>query len=641
MKKQPYPLIKLTGGLNVSAEPSLLEDTDNPEILQVIHDKGLVKKDSEYTALGLPVLGVPLLQEAFYKTDGTVYQVMCTTTSVYYLDTVHREWLDVTPGVTVEDCEDIWTGVGGGASCSADVDCKRGTYSCKVVIGAGFTTGVAAYEDFTSANLSTYTHIHLWIKSSLALDAADVSILLDDTSACASPIETLDVPALAANTWTRVSIALAHAASDTAIISVGLKVNVDKGACNIYLDDIRAVIEFTGDEDNLFFSAVMNDTYIITNGANAIQKWTGGEVSFEALGGSPPSKATTICAFHTHLILGGTTETGTFYPQRIRWASVGTTETWSGGSSGYIDLVDTVDWIMHIKLLKGRCIVYKDYSFWELTYIGGTAIFRPELRMNQTGTLAPGTIVDTGEVHILYSNGNIVAFDGLSTTPLADDLTALLYETGTREISLATVGRATALYLAELNHYMIVFPEEGIMLKYMERTKSWSRFNGKYVHSLGYYSSAATPLVWSAATETWETIAGSWAYRDLPASAPTVLLGWSDGQVYEDDRVSYGTTEMTWVTKDFIFGHASRITEVRVNFRYGGLTIYYSLDGGLTYTSLGTFAYAADWVEAMKEINTTTQRIRFKITSAEYQLEIKWLEPWYIPRKLSKALIEE
>jgi len=639
MKKQPYPITNLTGGLNVAVDPTFLEDKDSPEILEVLYDKGLLKKDFGKVALGTALLGTPIFLDAFYLTTGTSYVLAFTTTTAYKLNETLMEWEDITQGVILDTCESAWTA---SANVTATADAtvyKVGTKSAKLVIAAAFTTGLAAYYNHaTTADLTGCTEIHMWVYSTLALAAGDIEFYIDDTDACASPVENIAFPALTAGTWTRVTLTIATPAALGTVHSWGLNVVVDKGANTIYIDEIHGVKEFTGDEDNILFSATLSDTYVVTNGVDAIQKWTGSGLLAD-LAGSPPI-AKTICSFQSRLITGGTTETGTAHPQRVRWSSAGTIETWSGGTSGYIDLVDTVDWVMHLKLLRGKCMVYKDYSIWELLYIGGTAVFKPELRVNGSGTLAPNTIVDRGETHVFYSDGNIIEFDGMHVSSIADKIVPLLYETGVKLISLATVGRATGLLLEEIQTYLLCFPEEELLFKYNFRTKSWVRYNSKPIYTLGYYYSAATLPLWSEMSTTWSTTVGSWAYRNLPANAPTTLLGWSTGQIYNDDRVTLSSDELVWVTKDFLFGHSHRLTEIRTVFRYGGFTLYYSTDGGLNYTSLGTFGYASDWTEGVKYLNISTQRIRFKITTSETRFELKWIEPWYVPRARSTSLTE-
>ena len=120
-------------------------------------------------------------------------------------------------------------------------DRKRGTGSNKFVIAAGASAGDIATDSITSKNISKYDYLECWVKSTVATSAGNLKILLDDSASCASPLETLSIPALLADTWTYVRIALANPELNTAIISIGLEYDSDLGACQIRLDDIKVV----------------------------------------------------------------------------------------------------------------------------------------------------------------------------------------------------------------------------------------------------------------------------------------------------------------------------------------------------------------------------------------------------------------
>ena len=120
-------------------------------------------------------------------------------------------------------------------------DYKKGSASNKFVIAVGASAGDIATDSITSVNLAKYDYIEFWIKSTVATSAGNLKILLDDSASCASPIETLNVPALTANTWKYCRVALSNPHTDTAIISVGLEYDSDLGACTVHLDDIKAV----------------------------------------------------------------------------------------------------------------------------------------------------------------------------------------------------------------------------------------------------------------------------------------------------------------------------------------------------------------------------------------------------------------
>jgi hypothetical protein len=118
---------------------------------------------------------------------------------------------------------------------------KQGTASNRFVIAAGASAGDIATDSITSKDISAYDYIEFWARSTVAASAGNLKILLDDTASCASPLETLSVPALSADTWTFCRVALANPRSDTAIISVGLEYDADLGACTVWLDDISVV----------------------------------------------------------------------------------------------------------------------------------------------------------------------------------------------------------------------------------------------------------------------------------------------------------------------------------------------------------------------------------------------------------------
>jgi hypothetical protein len=145
----------------------------------------------------------------------------------------------------IEDCEDAWNEdtvaeVTATASTTAAA-LAVGTNSAKFAIGAAFTTGIIGFEQISSTNLSKYTHIYAYVYSTVALDAGDVQLLLDNTAKCASPLETINLPAIPATTLTRVRLPLANPELDLAVISIGLKLTADKGAMDFHIDDVRAV----------------------------------------------------------------------------------------------------------------------------------------------------------------------------------------------------------------------------------------------------------------------------------------------------------------------------------------------------------------------------------------------------------------
>ena len=121
-------------------------------------------------------------------------------------------------------------------------DRKQGSQSLKMVIAAGASAGDFVTDSITSTDLSKYDYVELWVKSTVATSAGNLKLLLDNSASCASPLETLSIPALSADTWTYCRVALANPETDTAIISIGFEYDSDLGACTVWIDDIKAVV---------------------------------------------------------------------------------------------------------------------------------------------------------------------------------------------------------------------------------------------------------------------------------------------------------------------------------------------------------------------------------------------------------------
>jgi hypothetical protein len=116
---------------------------------------------------------------------------------------------------------------------------KLGTYSSSCTVAAAFTTGVVASKALTSTNMSNYGGVRFWARSSVTLAAGDWQLLLDDSANCASPVLTLNIPAMTANTNYQFYLDGGNMSAATAIISIGLKQAVDKGAMIFQIDDIH------------------------------------------------------------------------------------------------------------------------------------------------------------------------------------------------------------------------------------------------------------------------------------------------------------------------------------------------------------------------------------------------------------------
>jgi hypothetical protein len=122
-------------------------------------------------------------------------------------------------------------------------DKRQGTQSLKLTIAAGASAGDFVTDSITSVNISGYDYIEMWVKSTVLTISGNLKLHLDDGTVTAdgNDLESLDIPALTADTWTFVRMALSNPESDTAIVSIGLEYDSDLGPCTIWMDDISTV----------------------------------------------------------------------------------------------------------------------------------------------------------------------------------------------------------------------------------------------------------------------------------------------------------------------------------------------------------------------------------------------------------------
>ena len=152
-----------------------------------------------------------------------------------------------TSSLLIEDCEDAWT-ADNATTANTDADAKVGSFSVKNVIPGALGANILLSHEggIGLATLVGYDAMFLWIKDSIGSSLNDNQMLLDDTAACTSPIEFLQIPALTAATWTQVFMMFADPSLLGSIDAVGLKQIAALGARNIFLDDIRALAEIDG-----------------------------------------------------------------------------------------------------------------------------------------------------------------------------------------------------------------------------------------------------------------------------------------------------------------------------------------------------------------------------------------------------------
>lgn len=405
---------------------------------------------------------------------------------------------------------------------------------------------------------------------------------------------------------------------------------------------------FTGNESDRFnyvitYDANGNDLFVFTNGVEDIQKWDGSANDCANLDGwANTAKAKFLVSFQSRLCAARTTEGGQACPTRVRWSVAGDPEDIANTGSGFVELVETPGWITSSVILKGKWFIIKEDSIWEMVYVGGTTVFVPVLRIPVIGSFVE--VVNLGEQLMIVASDNVYLFDGLSLAPIGNNIRPWLYEVDNMLVNASALNRMVGTYFKDTQITQLNFPTSGanpdLELSFDHKYNAWLKRPREYT-AVGPYTEDIAPT-WSsgAANATWANLANDvpWLSRSVVSGAPLTWYGTKDGYIYVDDRLTKSSDSMLFETKDFIFEHASRIVECRVQAKGGPFTIAYSLNKGVTWSAPVTMAVSTSWTEYSMPLNLTTQLIRFKIESSAEDIDIKWIEPWYIPRTRSLPL---
>jgi hypothetical protein len=618
-------LIAPRGGLNLSLPADLISMIEMSDCRNVFSQEGMIKKRYGYKTLGgnLPLPGVVVGFDQFYLFDGTSYLIVVTTVMPFYLasPTSSPYWETLHENEVEDDCETTWTSDMGANGAVADETTikKVGSTAQKISPAAGFTTGLMAHRNQSLGDKSSYSYIRFWIRSSVAQAEGDLQFCIDNTAGCGSPTETLDIPALEADTWKLVFLACSDPASNmTSIESLGLSCAADNGACNIYIDDIRFVKSFsssnaydTVDEDFASYDYIRKTTetdpwWILTNGVDAIKYFTG-TGSISSLVSTYPSGVTALLAkivieFKSHLLLMDVSEDGNRYPQRVRWSDTSDPEDFLNGNASSQDLTGT-DWIKGAVKFRGDyLVIVKGKSVWLGYATGESDIFQFDLKDPKTGTPAGKTIAAIGEEVIFMGWDDIYSFDGITCDSIAENVRDEIFS----DVNPSAIEKSFGVVIEELKEYWLFivsasddYPDIAWVFNYDIR--KWTRHKfADFLTAYGYYTLQSSltigDLVGTIGEQNWRI--GS---RATLASAPVTLFGDTGGYVYQYDNLTNndnGTAINAWFsTKDFNptamqgrFG----INRIDVYYIGQGLDVSYSVDKGKTWTLIKSLGVSND-----------------------------------------------
>lgn len=407
--------------------------------------------------------------------------------------------------------------------------------------------------------------------------------------------------------------------------------------------------DWTGGADDLFDIAIPllsgKQILAITNGVDAIRKWTGTGNTAD-LGGTPPV-AKFIQEYQTYLVCANI-QGGVDVDTRVQWCDTANPEVWTGGNSGTKDLVEDGGKITGLNLFGNYLCIHKDTSIYLGYLVSSNAIFRFERKSTGVGTCANNSIVNlpTGE-QIFLANDGIRIFNGI-TAPLVD---APINDEIRDSINTAYRHRAWGVLVRELDEVWLGVPigdqtsgETVYKFNYVTRTMYKDVRNGA---NCAWRAAQTDSITWDTAVGTWDEQTDRWNDTNLGGETQLVYVGDTSGRSLYHDSLSSDddgvAVDAFWETKDFEdpTKRVCRWLELELWASGGDLTAEYSVDGGNTWVAVDGSPFTlndympTDESPLILYFDVLSSKIRFRFSNDNLgqSLVIKQYIVGYVPRE--------
>lgn len=372
----------------------------------------------------------------------------------------------------------------------------------------------------------------------------------------------------------------------------------------------RAHAAMTGDTEEQIsvafplLSGVRVLTY--TNGLDPVRKYIGG-VNDVVLGGSPPL-CKYLIYYSGYLLLLNIIVGGNVYPWRFDWSDSGDIETYSGGNSGSLNLLEDSGDITGGGNYGQFFTIHKENAIYVGAQTNTSAVFRVERKETGAGTIAHKTILSlpTGEQLFLARDG-LRIFNGITAPPIEapinDELRDLL--------NPLMAYKSWGVIVRELDEAWIGVPlgsdeEPTTIYKFNYKTRQVNRDNRPNITAIGFYRNTKGQITYDDLPSTYNAWRGAYDSIALGSLNPIYAFGFSDGSTtYQDTGSSDNGTAISgeWDGKDFTsddygleYDLLMRWLEIRLWAKGSGFVrVYYTLDGGISYLLAGSLTLPSEF----------------------------------------------
>lgn len=643
-------------GLNTLAPPTMLEPKYSPYCMNVISDKGILRKRNGSIQLG-DVFGERVIALPTYESEeGTLTTFAITAKHQYRC--VSGVW---------EECYthelDDGSDVGTWNPVSANVTLTNVASALHVAVGDAVGVGIICWtDDFDPVkDLTLSNKTVLEIKSSINIAAGKLVLVVSEETDGGRVTNYIDcdIPELTADTWTKVYIAATNLAfSDmNAVLSIGFYQDVDLGAFTFDVKDIRVVYEWSGDEDDWVDSVEGTDNngkyLFLTNGKDRLIYWNGSVIVVfvpnSGLDGFVTCRAVAI--YYGSLVLGNIT-TLEDYPSSAAYSLPGDFFDFSSIGSDLVLLEGTRGGIQRILPLSQVLVIYGTSSMGLCRLIEGISqYFFDQIFSGESRILNGRAVINLGAYHAVMMQDGIYLFDG---TKVLRPLSKEIQRTYIKLLDTDYAERAVAFNdtFTKKAYFVIPRSQDAVEVFYLDYQDPsleeliWARLDftddpicfGFYSQQDAYtWNSAIAQNPWESVTATWDELMGKPGFPFIVMGTDTKVLmesdvGFNDGLVKVGADWESTEVEAEWQSIDFVvpqhyLSMQGRWTEIELELAGKDVSVSYSLDRGVNWTLIEDM----DLTPANKRYNlfldVVSPTLRIKLSTSSH-FSLYWYRVW-------------
>ncbi len=367
------------------------------------------------------------------------------------------------------------------------------------------------------------------------------------------------------------------------------------------------------DATQVYYDVQDQNIGVMANGSyQSLFCWQAGSTVFSTLTGAPRAKFVTaydnyVLAFNIRDSGSGASE----YVQRVQWSDRGSASSWTGGLSGFEDLLAMRGQGTRIVPQDNRVILFSDKEIWQGYPSNFPFVFRFEPLDRSVGCPYSWTVTDTPQ-GIIFLARNLQTYLLPKGGGVAVPIGQRMYRT-IRD-NIAAPERAWSVYdqsTDQLQFYHPVvggtgFPQRAVYLNMTEGSwaqQSFDPVNGRFSLTRGFsvtgLAQTSNATSWDAAGAagfTWDNFGQTWASQDTQtttADRRDLYIGSSTGTVFIMD--SNATTDngiaipCKWRSTSLwgdVPERSKTLTECRIDYQSNSassITIKFSQNQGASF----------------------------------------------------------